>query len=70
MPASCWLLWLLHTAADPAQATSEGQAAVLGIAPLLSAAELELHVLMPLDGLARPDEDAARAAPCGKSPFA
>lgn len=44
-----------------AQATSEGQAAVLGIALLLSAEELELHVLKPLDGLARHDEDEARA---------
>lgn len=43
-----------------AQATSAGQAAVLGIAPLLSAEEIALHVLKPLDGLARHDEDEAR----------
>ena len=45
-----------------AQATSAGQAAVLAIAPLLSAEEVELHVLKPLDGLARHDEDEARKA--------
>lgn len=44
------------------QVTSAGQAAVLGIVPLLGEEELHLHVLQPLDVLTRHDEDEVRRA--------
>lgn len=47
----------------PVQVTSAGQAAVVGLVPLLGEEELRLHVLQPLDVLVRHDEDEVGMRP-------